>query len=89
VPGDYDGADGLPGRFFRGNGKPDQVAKELHSMGIIKGDGMEDLWAAMGKMLNELPTNKADTQKYREQLREARQNASICQPPCTRMSPRS
>jgi hypothetical protein len=75
VPGDYDGADGLPGMFFRGNLRPDDVAKELHGLGIIKGDSADDLWAAMDAMMGELATNKADMQKYREQLREARQTA--------------
>jgi hypothetical protein len=75
ITGDYDGADGLPAMFFRGNGKPDEVAKELHGQGIIKGDTADDLWTAMGAMMNELATNKEQMQKYREQLREARQAA--------------
>ena len=75
VPGDYDGADGLPGMFFRGNLRPDDVAKELHGLGIIKGDSADDLWAAMDAMMGELATNKEAMQKYREQLREARQTA--------------
>jgi len=73
--GSYDGAGDLPGYFFRGNQRPDDVAKEAFGLGLLDGDSAEDLYNGIGAMLNELATNKADMQRYREQLREARQSA--------------
>lgn len=75
IPGDYDGAEGLPAMFFKGNQTPDDVAKELHGLGIIKGDSADDLWSAMHSMLDELATNKEQMASYKEQLREAAQSA--------------
>lgn len=75
IPGDYDSAGDIPDYFFRGDGRPDDVAKEAFGLGLLDGDSTDDLWNGIGSMLNELATNKEQMQKYREQLREARQNA--------------
>lgn len=75
LPGDYDGADGLSPVFFKGSGRPDQVAQHLYDDGIIKGPTPDDLWQAMGEMQTELANNKELMASYTEQLKEARQKA--------------
>jgi hypothetical protein len=75
IPGDYDGADGLPSIWFQGNAKPDQVAQEAFDNGLISGPTPDDLWTGIYKMLTEVATNKERLRIVQERMHEAREQA--------------
>lgn len=75
ISGDYDGSDGLPRVWFQGSESPDQLAEEAFEENLISEPTPVGLWEGIGKMLDDVATNKERLHKVQDRIREAKESA--------------
>lgn len=73
--GDFDGIDGIPRVVFGGSMMPDEMAKELFEMGLLKDDSAQSLWDAIRSELKNAERWKSFLKTAKEDLKRARNQA--------------